>query len=40
MVQTDAEGARLIFDLAMMTVQAAIDGLGGIGRSNYVDDDF
>ncbi|MGX4726437.1 transcriptional regulator GcvA [Pseudomonas corrugata] len=36
-----AEGARLTFDLAMMAVQAAIDGLGVcIGRSTYVDDDL
>ncbi|ROM72594.1 transcriptional regulator [Pseudomonas brassicacearum] len=36
-----AEGSRLTFDLAMMAVQAAIDGLGVcIGRSSYVDDDL
>ncbi|MFC0710937.1 transcriptional regulator GcvA [Azorhizophilus paspali] len=36
-----AEGTRLTFDLAMMAVQAAIDGLGVcIGRSTYVDDDL
>ena len=36
-----AEDARLTFDLAMMAVQAAIDGLGVcIGRSSYVDDDL
>ena len=36
-----AEGSRLTFDLAMMAVQAAIDGLGVcIGRSTYVDDDL
>ncbi|WP_445571910.1 transcriptional regulator GcvA [Pseudomonas sp. E102] len=36
-----AEGSRLTFDLAMMAVQAAIDGLGiCIGRSTYVDDDL
>lgn len=36
-----AEGPRLTFDLAMMAVQAAIDGLGVcIGRSTYVDDDL
>lgn len=36
-----AEGSRLTFDLAMMAVQAAVDGLGVcIGRSTYVDDDL
>ncbi|MCJ8208005.1 transcriptional regulator GcvA [Pseudomonas sp. RGM2987] len=36
-----AEGSRLTFDLAMMAVQAAIDGLGVcIGRSTYVDEDL
>lgn len=36
-----AQGTRLTFDLAMMAVQAAIDGLGVcIGRSTYVDDDL
>ena len=36
-----AEGSRLTFDLTMMAVQAAIDGLGVcIGRSTYVDDDL
>lgn len=36
-----AEGTRLTFDLAMMAVQAAIDGLGVcIGRTTYVDDDL
>ncbi|KPN91152.1 transcriptional regulator GcvA [Pseudomonas nunensis] len=36
-----AEDTRLTFDLAMMAVQAAIDGLGVcIGRSTYVDDDL
>ncbi|WHS62679.1 transcriptional regulator GcvA [Pseudomonas sp. G2-4] len=36
-----AEGSRLTFDLAMMAVQAAVDGLGVcIGRSSYVDDDL
>lgn len=36
-----AEGSRLTFDLAMMAVQAAIDGLGVcIGRSTYVEDDL
>ncbi len=36
-----AQGPRLTFDLAMMAVQAAIDGQGVcIGRSTYVDDDL
>ncbi|POA33296.1 transcriptional regulator GcvA [Pseudomonas sp. GW456-12-1-14-TSB6] len=36
-----AKGPRLTFDLAMMAVQAAIDGQGVcIGRSTYVDDDL
>jgi LysR family glycine cleavage system transcriptional activator len=36
-----AAGPRLTFDLAMMAVQAAIDGQGVcIGRSTYVDDDL
>ena len=36
-----AEAPRLTFDLAMMAVQAAIDGQGVcIGRSAYVDDDL
>ena len=36
-----AEGSRLTFDLAMMAVQAAVDGLGVcIGRSTYVEDDL
>jgi LysR family glycine cleavage system transcriptional activator len=36
-----AEGTRLTFDLTMMAVQAAIDGLGiCIGRTTYVDDDL
>lgn len=36
-----ANGPRLTFDLAMMAVQAAIDGQGVcIGRSTYVDDDL
>ncbi|ANI54330.1 transcriptional regulator GcvA [Pseudomonas sp. DR 5-09] len=36
-----ANGPRLTFDLAMMAVQAAIDGQGvSIGRSTYVDDDL
>ncbi|BBP64692.1 transcriptional regulator [Pseudomonas sp. Cab53] len=36
-----AEGSRLTFDLAMMAVQAAVDGLGVcIGRSTYVKDDL
>lgn len=36
-----AKGSRLTFDLAMMAVQAAIDGQGVcIGRSTYVDDDL
>lgn len=36
-----AKGPRLTFDLAMMAVQAAIDGQGVcIGRSSYVDDDL
>lgn len=36
-----AQGTRLTFDLAMMAVQGAIDGLGVcIGRSTYVDDDL
>ncbi|MBT2338436.1 MULTISPECIES: transcriptional regulator GcvA [Pseudomonas] len=36
-----AEGTRLTFDLAMMAVQAAVDGLGVcIGRTTYVDDDL
>ncbi|MFJ2480752.1 transcriptional regulator GcvA [Pseudomonas sp. NPDC087598] len=36
-----AEAPRLTFDLAMMAVQAAIDGQGVcIGRSTYVDDDL
>lgn len=36
-----ADGTRLTFDLAMMAVQAASDGLGVcIGRSTYVDDDL
>lgn len=35
------KGSRLTFDLAMMAVQAAIDGQGVcIGRSTYVDDDL
>lgn len=35
------DGTKLTFDLAMMAVQAAIDGLGVcIGRSTYVDDDL
>ncbi|MGN8342678.1 transcriptional regulator GcvA [Pseudomonas sp. SMV71] len=39
--QALAEGSRLTFDLAMMAVQAAIDGLGVcIGRSTYVDEDL
>lgn len=39
--QVLAEGSRLTFDLAMMAVQAAIDGLGVcIGRSTYVDEDL
>lgn len=36
-----AEGPRLTFDLAMMAVQAAVDGQGVcIGRSTYVEDDL
>lgn len=36
-----AQGPRLTFDLAMMAVQAAVDGQGVcIGRSTYVDDDL
>jgi len=36
-----AAGAKLTFDLAMMAVQAAIDGQGVcIGRSTYVNDDL
>ena len=36
-----AEAPRLTFDLAMMAVQAAVDGQGVcIGRSTYVDDDL
>jgi LysR family glycine cleavage system transcriptional activator len=36
-----AKGSRLTFDLAMMAVQAAVDGQGVcIGRSTYVDDDL
>ncbi|WP_448695966.1 transcriptional regulator GcvA [Pseudomonas moraviensis] len=36
-----ADGAKLTFDLAMMAVQAAIDGQGVcIGRSTYVNDDL
>lgn len=36
-----ADGSRLTFDLAMMAVQAAVDGQGVcIGRSTYVDDDL
>ncbi|WP_053185156.1 transcriptional regulator GcvA [Pseudomonas thivervalensis] len=36
-----AEGSRLTFDLAMMAVQAAVDGLGVcIGRSTYVEEDL
>ncbi|MFI8222211.1 transcriptional regulator GcvA [Pseudomonas sp. NPDC085632] len=36
-----AEGARMTFDLAMMAVQAAVDGQGVcIGRSTYVEDDL
>ena len=36
-----AERPRLTFDLAMMAVQAAVDGQGVcIGRSTYVDDDL
>lgn len=36
-----AQGTRLTFDLTMMAVQGAIDGLGVcIGRSTYVDDDL
>lgn len=36
-----AEGSRLTFDLALMAVQAAIDGQGVcIGRSTYVEDDL
>jgi LysR family glycine cleavage system transcriptional activator len=36
-----ADGPRLTFDLAMMAVQAAVDGQGVcIGRSTYVDDDL
>ncbi|WP_332766959.1 transcriptional regulator GcvA [Pseudomonas koreensis] len=36
-----AEGARLTFDLALMAVQAAVDGQGVcIGRSTYVADDL
>lgn len=36
-----AKGPRLTFDLAMMAVQAAIDGQGVcIGRSTYVDEDL
>ncbi|QAX84931.1 transcriptional regulator [Pseudomonas sp. DTU12.3] len=39
--QALAKGSRLTFDLAMMAVQAAIDGQGVcIGRSSYVDDDL
>lgn len=38
---TLAEGPRLTFDLAMMAVQAAVDGQGVcIGRSTYVADDL
>jgi LysR family glycine cleavage system transcriptional activator len=36
-----AEGPRITFDLAMMAVQAAVDGQGVcIGRSTYVEDDL
>lgn len=36
-----AEGPRMTFDLAMMAVQAAVDGQGVcIGRSTYVEDDL
>ena len=36
-----ADGPRLTFDLAMMAVQAAVDGQGVcIGRSTYVDEDL
>lgn len=36
-----ADGPSLTFDLAMMAVQAAVDGQGVcIGRSTYVDDDL
>lgn len=36
-----AEGPRLTFDLAMMAVQAAVDGQGVcIGRSTYVEDEL
>lgn len=36
-----AAGPRLTFDLALMAVQAAVDGQGVcIGRSTYVDDDL
>jgi len=36
-----AEGPRLTFDLALMAVQAAVDGQGVcIGRSTYVEDDL
>ncbi|PMW99520.1 transcriptional regulator [Pseudomonas sp. FW215-R2] len=36
-----AKGPRMTFDLAMMAVQAAIDGQGVcIGRSTYVEDDL
>ncbi len=36
-----AEGSRLTFDLAMMAVQATVDGLGVcIGRSTYVEEDL
>jgi LysR family glycine cleavage system transcriptional activator len=36
-----AQGPRLAFDLAMMAVQAAVDGQGVcIGRSTYVNDDL
>ncbi|MEL1086726.1 transcriptional regulator GcvA [Pseudomonas sp. OB66] len=36
-----ADGGKLTFDLAMMAVQAAIDGQGVcIGRSTYVNDDL
>lgn len=39
--ETLAEGPRLTFDLAMMAVQAAVDGQGVcIGRSTYVADDL
>ncbi|WP_285415303.1 transcriptional regulator GcvA [Pseudomonas sp. efr-133-TYG-5] len=39
--QPSAKAPRLTFDLAMMAVQAAIDGQGVcIGRSTYVDDDI